>query len=662
MVKIQAVLVAIGVLSCGFAWDTRAQPVTSGVKDARAVLIGPGGKTYVAMKDAVVAVDNGQTKPFLTGFKDVRGLAAFQQSLFVCEASQVQKLDAAGKATVVVADVPATAWSFTCITANQETGQVYVLDDGSRRGQSPRLYRLSGRGDPAVVFEWPRSSKAGAPCGMLCDGASHMLFVTSAGELQRLRLADSLLEKLDASPTLSGPMAWDYFGRLYLGDAVAGKIFVINRPGEKPVALPQGFGKLVSLCLTPRGKELLALDAKSGTITPIPIGDPDAPVDESPLPLEPTIAFPKLTWTGWKAETDRGKVNPLRPIMLTHAGDGSNRVFVGIQQGVIHVFRNDQAATNTKVFLDIQDRVRYNDETNEEGFLGLAFHPKYRKNGEFFVFYTPKSVRNTNFVSRFKVSKDDPNRADPESEEILMSFKKPFWNHDGGTLRFGPDGYLYLTHGDGGLANDPYENGQNLKSLLGKVHRIDIDHKDAGLNYAIPKDNPFVGKADARPEIWAYGLRNIWRMAFDRKTGQLWAADVGQNLFEEIDLIERGGNYGWNLREGLHPFGKKGTGPRADLVEPIWEYHHDIGKSITGGGVYRGSRLRELDGHYLYADYVSGRIWGLKYDAEKKRVVANRPIKDSGVPIFSFGEDEQGEMYLLTATPTGQGIFWLKRQ
>src|SRR5207302_1566521 len=226
----------------------------------------------------------------------------------------------------------------------------------------------------------------------------------------------------------------------------------------------------------------------------------------------------------------------------------------------------------------------------------LAFAPDYKKSGTFYVFYTTKKERLVNHVSRFRVSKDDPDRADPASEEVLLRFKKPFWNHDGGTLCFGPDGYLYLTHGDGGAANDPFDNGQNLGSLLGKVLRIDVDHKDGDRNYAIPKDNPFVEMKTARPEIWAYGLRNIWRMSFDRQTGQLWAGDVGQNLYEEIDIIQRGGNYGWNRREGLHPFGVKGTGPRKEFIDPIWEYHHDVGKCIIGGTVYRGSGVPELRG------------------------------------------------------------------
>jgi glucose/arabinose dehydrogenase len=167
---------------------------------------------------------------------------------------------------------------------------------------------------------------------------------------------------------------------------------------------------------------------------------------------------------------------------------------------------------------------------------------------------------------------------------------------------------------------------------------------------------------NARPEIWAYGLRNVWRMAFDPKTGKLWAGDVGQNLYEEIDLLVAGGNYGWNLREGLHPFGVRGADVRKDLIEPIWEYHHDVGKSITGGMVYRGQRLAELRGSYLYADYVSTKVWSLRYDESKRRVVANRSIAAPNVPVMSFGEDEKGEVYFLTYTSTGQGIYWFVKE
>ena len=210
---------------------------------------------------------------------------------------------------------------------------------------------------------------------------------------------------------------------------------------------------------------------------------------------------------------------------------------------------------------------------------------------------------------------------------------------------FGPDGYLYFVHGDGGLGGDPKQNGQNLGTPFGKIMRIDVNAKENGKNYAIPKDNPFVNtKAHCRS--FAYGLRNPWRIAFDRKTGQLWCGEVGQNLYEEINIIVKGGNYGWSRRESFHPFGAKGSGPSKEFIEPIWEYHHDVGKSITGGTVYRGSALPKLEGYYIYADYVSSRIWALKYDEKMKRVTENRPIPDPNKPVMSFGEDEKGELLL----------------
>ncbi len=339
-----------------------------------------------------------------------------------------------------------------------------------------------------------------------------------------------------------------------------------------------------------------------------------------------------------------------RPILVTHAGDGSNRLFIPSQLGTIYVLPNDPEVEEPTEFLDISDRVVYIDRENEKGFLGLAFHPKYKENGEFFVYYTPTDTKaNTIAVSRFRVSKDDPNKADPDSEERILEVQHPFWNHKGGTLAFGPDGYLYIAIGDGGLHDDPFKNGQNLKTHLAKILRIDVDHKDPGKNYAIPKDNPFVDRKDeALPEIYAYGLRNPWRISFDKQTGTLWCADVGQDLWEEIDLITKGGNYGWNVREGVHKFGPNGSEPRPDLIEPIWDYHHNIGKSITGGHVYRGKKLPQLDGCYLYADYVTGKVWALKYDEAQKKVVANYTIRGNVSPIMSFGEDEQGEAYYTT--------------
>ncbi len=345
-----------------------------------------------------------------------------------------------------------------------------------------------------------------------------------------------------------------------------------------------------------------------------------------------------------------------RPIVLTNAADGSDRVFVAEQQGVVRFFANDQNVKNTTVFLDIESRVEYKDKENEEGLLGLAFHPDYKKNGEFFIYYTTTDTPQTSVISRFRISKDDPNKADPASEEELLRIKQPFWNHNGGTIVFGPDGYLYIALGDGGKANDPFDNAQNLGTLLGSVLRIDVNHKSDGKNYAIPKDNPFVGRKGARPEIWAYGLRNIWRMSFDRQTGELWAGDVGQNLWEEIDILVSGGNYGWNIREGKNPFGPKGAGPHKNLIEPIWEFHHAVdGKSITGGGVYRGKKLPELQGAYLYADYVSGRVWALQYDRKEKVVLGNHLLKPGAsvsvknMPVITFGEDEAGEVYFTDA-------------
>ena len=189
-------------------------------------------------------------------------------------------------------------------------------------------------------------------------------------------------------------------------------------------------------------------------------------------------------------------------------------------------------------------------------------------------------------------------------------------------------------------------NGQNVQTLLGSILRIDIDHKEDGRNYAIPKDNPFATDPRlARGEIYAYGFRNIWRMAFDHETGDLWAADVGQDLWEEINIVRPGGNYGWNLREGKHKFGLVGSEARQDLIEPIFEYHHDVGKSITGGCVYRGKSVPALYGHYLYGDYVSGKLWGLKYDAKEGKVVANRSIPGENIPVITFGEDEAHEVY-----------------
>jgi glucose/arabinose dehydrogenase len=652
------------------------KPLVEGLKNPTSVTVGSDGRIYVselgepgkAGNGRILVIKDGKAVPFTTGLDEPMGIVAFQGWLFVADKTRVWRIGKDGKATVFAAAkaFPTEPQSLRDIVVDVESGTLYVADSGvfPREGA---IYRITLDGKVSLVLagkDRKTDPGRGFVCGRLAmDGQSHLLFLKDFGTLHRLKLADGSTEELADRLDFADGLAWDKFGRLYMSEGsskVRGdKVFVIPRPGDKPVLLAEGFKVPTGICLAPDGKHLIVPEWKAGTLTMISTQVPGQEVDDSPLPLEPAVAFPDLKWTGWKPVDDAGRPTPLRPLVLTHAGDGSNRVFVATQHGAIHVFPDDQKAKATKVFLDIQKKVFYSDNENEQGFLGMAFHPQFKKNGEFFVFYTDRKKKEQNVLSRFRVSKGDPDKADPDSEEELMRIQRPFWNHDGGTICFGPDGYLYIALGDGGSADDPHENGQNLKTILGKVLRIDVDHRDAGLKYAVPKDNPFVGKKDARPEIWCHGLRNIWRMSFDRKTGKLWAADVGQNLYEEINLIEKGGNYGWNLREGLHPFGAKGVGPRKDLIEPIWEYHHDVGKSITGGHVYRGKRLPELEGHYVYGDYVTGRLWALKYDEEKKRVVANRPIKDLTHAVMSFGEDEKGELYYLIASATGQGIYRL---
>lgn len=306
----------------------------------------------------------------------------------------------------------------------------------------------------------------------------------------------------------------------------------------------------------------------------------------------------------------------VRPVQaIQRAGDAAN-LYIVEQPGRILIA--DPAKPDTKeaaVFLDIRERV--NDGGNEEGLLSIAFHPDFEKKHELYCYYTASKPRRS-ILSRFTVSADGMS-ADAGSEQVLLTQPQPYSNHNGGTVLFGPDGYLYLSLGDGGAANDPHNNGQNLGTLLAKVIRIDVNKAgEGGVPYAVPADNPFVARDGAKPEIWAYGTRNIWRMAFDAKTGDLWGGDVGQNIWEEVVLVKKGGNYGWNAREGFHAFeGGKGDGP---FEEPIVEYHHREGMSITGGQVYRGKAIPKLDGVYLYADFVTSNVWGI-------RMVDGKPTK-----------------------------------
>ena len=343
-------------------------------------------------------------------------------------------------------------------------------------------------------------------------------------------------------------------------------------------------------------------------------------------PHQTVVAFPKLSFQ--------------RPVDLQHSGDNTNRIFVVDQPGEIYVFQNEANTAAKKLFLDIKSKV--DDSGNEEGLLGLAFHPDYESNGYFYVNYTASNPNRT-VISRFKVS-SDADKADPSSEFVILEFRQPYSNHNGGQVSFGPDGYLYIATGDGGSGGDPHGNGQNKAALLGKILRIDVDHESNGIHYSIPADNPFAGSSNYRKEIYAFGLRNPWRFSFDAVTKSLWTGDVGQNAYEEIDIIAKGGNYGWNTMEGKHCYDPSHGCRTSGLLLPIWEYDRGEGVSVTGGFVYRGAALQALKGKYVFADYGSGNIWALDPSSVNNPVVTKLAASD--LHIASFGVDQHHELYM----------------
>jgi glucose/arabinose dehydrogenase len=325
------------------------------------------------------------------------------------------------------------------------------------------------------------------------------------------------------------------------------------------------------------------------------------------------------------------------PLYLTHARDGTNRLFLVEQGGQIKVLAPGAAAP--AVFLDLADRVLFG---SEQGLLGLAFHPQYPANGRFFVNYT-RQPDGATVVAEYRVSPGSPDVA-LTAETVLLTVAQPFANHNAGMIEFGPDGFLYIALGDGGSANDPGDRAQNLDDLLGKMLRIDVDRTSGSLPYAIPPDNPFAGLVPGRDEIWAVGLRNPYRFGFDRATGALIAGDVGQNEREEIDLIVRGGNYGWRVFEGTRC---TGNGPApcdpAAFVPPVAEYAHTLGRcAVTGGYVYRGARGTLPAGTYVFADYCTGEIFALPAAGGATTV-----LLDTNLNISSFGEDEAGEIHVV---------------
>ena len=327
------------------------------------------------------------------------------------------------------------------------------------------------------------------------------------------------------------------------------------------------------------------------------------------------------------------------PVHIAVAPDGGGRLYVVEQAGVVRVVERGQV--RPEPFLDIRRQV---ESGGEKGLLSIAFHPRYRDNGLFFVDYTARDADGLHTrVSRFRRATAE--RADPKSETMLLRIGQPYSNHNGGQLAFGPDGYLYIGMGDGGAANDPQGNAQNPGSLLGKLLRIDVDRAAGAQPYGVPPDNPFVKKPGYRREIWALGLRNPWRFSFDARSGALWLADVGQDRVEEIDIIRKGGNYGWNVMEG--DVCTPAVNPRCDpsgFVPPIFAYRHPDGFSVTGGFVYRGTAIPGLCGAYLYADYVSKRLWALR--ERNGRVVASAELLRVPHAISSFGQDEKRELYL----------------
>jgi len=325
-----------------------------------------------------------------------------------------------------------------------------------------------------------------------------------------------------------------------------------------------------------------------------------------------------------------------QPLYAVHAGDGSRRLFVVEQSGVVRILRDGRLLPAP--FLDIRRRVIAGGEL---GLLSVAFHPRYASNGRFFVNYTSNLGNLRTVIAEYRVSAGNPDVAD-STERVLLEIAQPFRNHNGGLNLFGPDGMLYIGMGDGGSGGDPFNNGQRLDTLLGKLLRIDVD---GGAPYRTPADNPFLGRGTARGEIWAYGLRNPWRFSFDRGTGQLFLADVGQNAWEEVDLVERGQNYGWNVMEGAHCFNPPTDCNAAGLRLPIAEYGRAMGCSITGGYVYRGSRIRDLVGRYLFGDYCSGRLWTLTEAAPGRWMMTQ--LLETGLSISSFGEDQDGEVYIV---------------
>jgi glucose/arabinose dehydrogenase len=380
------------------------------------------------------------------------------------------------------------------------------------------------------------------------------------------------------------------------------------------------------------------------------------------------------------------------PIKVANAGDGSGRLFIIERVGRVRIL-DESGELLDEPFLDISQNVKI--DFLEQGLLGLAFHPDYSENGLFYVYYSDYVTNGQSFVEEYRVS-DDPNQADPDSARLLLAVPQPYVNHNGGTIHFGPDGYLYINLGDGGLAGDPHANAQNVNTILGSIARIDVNQQDSRRGYRIPDDNPFAGagirrvsfgledaaqyRPESAPEIWAYGLRNPWMSGFDPETGDLYVTDVGQDAWEEINFVpsgsEGGMNFGWPFMEGSHPYppeeytraGERPADPQQRVgVLPVAEYNHDEGDcSITGLGVYRGDEFEDLNGVYFNSDYCTGKVWGLSHDDGGNWAYA--VLLNTGMQATGGGNDEAGNIYMTTCecewsrdyavNPGSSGVLW----
>jgi glucose/arabinose dehydrogenase len=377
---------------------------------------------------------------------------------------------------------------------------------------------------------------------------------------------------------------------------------------------------------------LAACDGGSASFNPLPPEEPLPPDEPPAIAVEP--AFPQLAFE--------------QPLAMMQSPDDPTSWFVVEKAGAVWVFPDDPDATLNDVvlFADISDRV--DSAPSEAGLLGMAFDPDFGTNGEVYLSYTRSIAGLESVISRFVV---DPatGAVDVSSEEILLTVPQFAGNHNGGNIAFGPDGFLYLGFGDGGGSGDPQDNGQDTTNLLATISRIDVG---SATPYAIPADNPFAGNTECSqgtgtagcPEIFAWGFRNPWRFSFDRETGELWVGDVGQNSWEEIDRVLVSENYGWSQREGAHCFDPP-TGCSTDNVDPITEYSHDLGSSVTGGYVYRGSEIPDLEGFYVFGDFGSGRIWSVASDSEQG--VEPDELVDTSLSIASFAESNDGELYVI---------------